>query len=319
MNHPWPGGLPFNDYSSHVRRLWGHRVQKLSVDAGFSCPNRDGTLGRSGCAYCSTASFVPAYCDPRHGIGRQVRDGIDFFSRKYAGQEYLVYFQSNSNTYGDPGRLRGLFEEALAVEGVVGLVVGTRPDTLPEAVVKLLAEYAGRTSLTVELGIESTLDASLERMGRGHGFAAVTDACLRLRAAGVAYGGHVILGLPGESPVDCLAHAGRLNALGLSTLKIHHLQIVEGTRWAVVWRESPDGFDLFDVDRYVPLVADFLERLDPSVVVERLCNESPDALLLAPRWGGVKNFALSHRVAAYMESRGMWQGRLFDIIDNKIK
>lgn len=316
MSYPWQTDIPYNDYSSYIKRIWGRRVQKISVDAGLTCPNRDGTLGREGCGYCTVASFVPSYCQTGHSLAEQMREGMEFFARKYAGQGYLVYFQANSNTYTDPGSLRDLMEQALDQPGVVGLVIGTRPDTLPDSMVEVLAGFARRTYLNVEIGIESTLDRSLARIGRGHDFAAVVDACDRLHGAGVGLGGHIILGLPGESFEAMLGHATRLNQLPLGTLKIHHLQILEGTRWAAEWRVDPTGFQPLALDEYLELVIRFLELLKPGLVIERLCNESPEAMLLAPRWGGVKNFVLTHMVVERLRREGRWQGRLCGLIDN---
>jgi radical SAM protein (TIGR01212 family) len=315
MEYPWQTQIPYNDYSTYVRRTWGQRVQKLSVDAGFSCPNRDGSLGRSGCAYCVNASFVPSYCDPKLSLADQIQAGIAFFSWKYQNQGYLVYFQANSNTYTDPDNLRRLLDEALCQPGVLGIVIGTRPDTLSDQTIAVLAEFARKTYLNVEIGIESSLDSSLEAIGRGHDFAATVDACSRLLQHGIQMGGHIILGLPRETSQDFNEHARKLNQLPLSTLKIHHLQILAGTAWATTWRRHPDFFSLFSLEDYVTTVIDFLERLRPNIVIERLCNESPESMLLAPRWGGIKNFAFTHRVVERMLSTGQWQGRLYNDIN----
>lgn len=308
MRYPWGSDNPYNDYAGQLRRTWGGRVQKISVDAGFDCPNRDGSLGTAGCAWCDGSSFVPAYCGQRAGVAEQVRSGIDFFSHKYIGQKYLVFFQAYSGTYAEPQRLRELYRQALDVEGVVGLVVGTRPDLLSAGVVAVLAEMAARVPVTVEIGVESTLDRTLESLGRGHGFAASADAALRLRAAGLAVGAHLILGLPGENRAELLGHAERLNGLPIDQLKIHHLQILRGTPLERRYAERPDEFRLFGADEYVALLDDFVCGLRPDIAVERLCNEAPEERIVAPRWNGVKNYAVAQRLAARLRAAGRWQG-----------
>lgn len=222
MTYPWGSSLPYNDYSSHIRRTWGGRVQKISVDAGFSCPNRDGRRGVGGCAWCNVDSFVPAYCSGNKSISDQVRAGIDFFSWKYATQRYLVYFQAYSSTYSNVSQLSTIYQEALMVPGVVGIVVGTRPDTIDDTTLALLAKLAQTTSVSVEVGIESCNDATLQAMGRGHDFGIVRDTVMRLHAAGISVGAHLILGLPGEGIWDYQEHARKLNELPITTLKIHH-------------------------------------------------------------------------------------------------
>jgi len=308
MDFPWGGTLPYNDYSGFSRRRWGGRVQKISVDAGFSCPNRDGRIGTGGCAWCNVAAFVPGYCSPALSIAQQVRAGIEFFAWKYAQQRYLVYFQAFSATYAAAAQLRELYETALSLDGVVGIVVGTRPDTLDDAGIDVLADIAKRTSVCVELGVESTKDATLAAMGRGHDFSSARSAVYRLQAAGIEVGVHLILGLPGESPADFLDHAHRINQLPITTLKIHHLQILEGTRLGREYRDNPELFRLFDVAGYLEVLRVFLTNLRPDIVVERFCNESPDALLLAPRWGGLKNFAFTHLLVAELTKAGQSQG-----------
>ncbi len=299
--------IPYNDYSSYIRLKFGRRVQKISVDAGFSCPNRDGTRGSHGCAYCTNASFVPSYCQPNQSIAAQIEAGIQFFSWKYGKQGYQVYFQANSNTYGNAGYLRDVLDQALAHPAVCGLVIGTRPDTLSDEAITVLLECASRTMMTVELGIESTLDRTLGRIGRGHDYAAVVDACQRLSQAGLTIGGHLILGLPGETSADFWQHAGKLNELPLETLKIHHLQILEGTRFADEWRGSPEEFHLFSLEEYLEVAATFLEQLRANLVIERFCNEAPEGLLLAPRWGGVKNYEFTQKLVKKMRNEGRRQ------------
>ncbi len=300
----------YSDFGSFLRRHFPFKVQKISLDAGFSCPNRSGEKGRGGCTYCNNRVFNPEYCRTAEGITGQLEKGKAFFSRKYPAMKYLAYFQSYTNTYGPPAVLAEKYEEALAVPGVVGLVVSTRPDCLPQELVDYLGRLSRRVFLLVELGIESTSDATLRRVNRGHTFAETADAVRRLAAAGVLTGGHVIFGLPGEGHEELMRQAGVLSALPLSILKIHQLQLVEGTRMAAEYLERPDDFHLFAVDEYIEWVIDYMERLRPDLVLERFVSQSPRGLLLAPRWG-LKNHEFTERLRQRMLQRGSRQGRLY--------
>ena len=300
----------YYSFADYLRRRFPFKVQKISINAGFTCPNRDGTVGWGGCTYCNNQTFNPDYCRTDKSVTRQLQEGKAFFARKYPQMRYLAYFQAYTNTYADTGRLRALYEEALAVPGVEGLVVGTRPDCMPADLLGYLEQLARRVFVLVEYGIESTRDDTLRRINRGHTYAQTRDAVERTAARGIATGGHVILGLPGESRDDILEQAADVSRLPLTTLKLHQLQLIRGTRMAAEYRERPQDFRLPTAQEYACLVADYLERLRPDVAVERFVSQSPRSLLLAPDWG-LKNHEFNHLVERCLRQRGTWQGRLY--------
>ena len=300
----------YYSFADYLRRRFPFKVQKISINAGFTCPNRDGTVGWGGCTYCNNQTFNPDYCRTDKSVTRQLQEGKAFFARKYPQMRYLAYFQAYTNTYADTGRLRALYEEALAVPGVEGLVVGTRPDCMPADLLGYLEQLARRVFVLVEYGIESTRDDTLRRINRGHTYAQTRDAVERTAARGIATGGHVILGLPGESRDDILEQAADVSRLPLTTLKLHQLQLIRGTRMAAEYRERPQDFRLPTAQEYACLVADYLERLRPDVAVERFVSQSPRSLLLAPDWG-MKNHEFNHLVERCLRQRGTWQGRFY--------
>lgn len=300
----------YNDFPSFLRRYFDGRVQKISVHAGFTCPNRDGTLGVGGCTYCNNQTFNPAYCQPAHSVRQQVEEGVQFFAHKYPSMRYLAYFQAYTNTYGELEHLRTMYEEALSVPGVVGLVIGTRPDCMPDVLLDYLEDLSHRTFVLVEYGIESVNDATLLRINRGHTFAASADAVRRTAARGILTGGHLILGLPGESEEEMLRQADVISTLPLDIIKLHQLQLIRGTRMAREYAEQPDDFHLFDVDEYIDLVIRYVERLRPDLVLERFVSSSPKELLIAPDWG-LKNYEYVERLKKRMQKRGSYQGKYY--------
>ena len=285
-------------------------MQKISINAGFSCPNRDGTKGWGGCTYCNNQTFSPDYCQREKSVSQQLAEGIQFFRRKYPEMRYLAYFQSYTNTYGDIEELVAKYEEALRMEDVVGLIVGTRPDCMPDALLDYFAELARRQFVMVEYGVESTLDRTLQRINRGHTYAEAEEAIRRTAARGIYTGAHLILGLPGETREEILRHATRISRLPLTTLKLHQLQLIRHTRMAREQELTPGDFHLYDVDEYVDLVVDFVERLNPNFVVERFVSQSPKELLIAPDWG-LKNYEFVAKVDRRFAERQTWQGRLY--------
>ncbi len=286
------------------------KVQKISLDAGFSCPNRDGSLGRGGCSYCNNLSFNPSYCSTKRSISEQLAEGKEFFAHKYPKMDYLAYFQSYTNTYDKLDRLIDLFEEALRFPGVKGLVIATRPDCLPEDLLDYLEQLAKRCFLLVELGLESTLDRTLKEIGRGHDYACSVEAIQKLATRKIMSGAHLILGLPGESKEDMLSHAGRLNSLPLNTLKLHQLQLIRGTRLEKQVNENPDYVRLFDADSYARLLIGFIERLRTGLVLDRFVSQAPAEWLIGPDWG-MKNYEFSHKLEKMMRAGGHYQGRLY--------
>lgn len=301
----------YNDFPTFLRKHFPYKVQKISLNAGFTCPNRDGTKGWGGCTYCNNQTFNPDYCRTEKSIATQLEEGKQFFAHKYPEMKYLAYFQAYTNTYAGIESLKRHYEEALQTEGIVGLVIGTRPDCMPDALLHYLEELNRHTFLLIEYGIESIYDATLQRINRGHTFAETTDAVERTAARGLLAGGHVILGLPGETREEMLASPAVLSSLPLTTLKIHQLQLIRGTRMAREFAETPSGFTLFSgVDDYIDLAIDYVERLRPGLVVERFISQSPKELLIAPDWG-IKNYEFAERMQKRMRERGAYQGRLY--------
>jgi len=267
----------------------GCKVQKISVNAGFTCPNRDGRIGTGGCTYCNNQTFNPEYCATEKSIRQQLEEGKAFFGRKYPNMKYLAYFQAYTNTYADLPTLRAKYEEALSVNDVVGLVIATRPDCMPTVLLDYLEELNQRTFLLVEYGIESVYDRTLFRINRGHDFDCTRRAVIATAERGIHVGGHVIMGLPGETIDDMLCEADILSALPLSTLKLHQLQIIRGTRMADEYHERPNEFVRFTADEYADFIVQFVRRCRPDIVFERFVSQSPPSLLAEPGWG-LKNY-----------------------------
>ena len=302
--------LRYNEFGPWLKNLLGMKVQKISINAGFTCPNRDGSVGVGGCTYCNNQTFNPEYCRTEKSVAQQLEEGKRFFARKYPEMKYMAYFQAYTNTYSELDDLKHKYEDALGVDGVVGLVIGTRPDCVPDNLLDYLAELNRQVCVIVEYGIESVYDKTLERINRGHDYACVVDAVNRTSERGLITGGHVILGLPGESRDDILKCADVLSELPLTTLKLHQLQLIKGTRMAEEYFANPEGFHLFGADEYVDLVIDYVERLRPDIVLERFVSQSPSSLLAIPGWG-LKNFEFVEKVRHRMEERNAYQGRLY--------
>ena len=300
----------YNEFGPWLKNLLGMKVQKISINAGFTCPNRDGSVGVGGCTYCNNQTFNPEYCRTEKSVPQQLEEGKRFFARKYPEMKYMAYFQAYTNTYSELDDLKRKYEDALGVDGVVGLVIGTRPDCVPDNLLGYLAELNRQVCVIVEYGIESVNDKTLERINRGHDYACVVDAVNRTSERGLITGGHVILGLPGESRDDILKCADVLSELPLTTLKLHQLQLIKGTRMAEEYFANPEGFHLFGADEYVDLVIDYMERLRPDIVLERFVSQSPSSLLAIPGWG-LKNFEFVEKVRHRMEERNAYQGRLY--------
>ena len=286
----------YNEFGSYLRGIFGCKVQKITIDAGFTCPNRDGKVGRGGCTFCNNQTFNPAYCHRNRSVTEQMREGISFFAHKYPEMKYLAYFQAYTNTYGSLDVLKQRYNEALAVDGCVGIVIGTRPDCMPDELLEYLAELAKRTFVLVEYGIESTNDATLKRINRGHDYACSIDAVRRTAAAGIPVGAHIILGLPGEAREELMRQAGELSHLPLTTLKLHQLQIIRGTQLAREYAEHP--WAVPTAEEYIDLVLNYISRLPYGLVMERFVSQSPPEMVIAPQWG-LKN----HEFANLLRNR----------------
>ena len=303
----------YNDFSSFVRKKFNGRVQKVSIDAGFTCPNKDGTKGVGGCTYCNNNTFNPDYCKPIKPIKVQIDEGIEFFSKKYKTQKYLAYFQAFTNTYAPLKDLRKMYEEAISHKDVLGLVIATRPDCIKDEALDYLEELSERGCfIKLEFGLESTKNETLEAINRCQTHEEAIDAFNRADGRGLHLGGHLILGLPGETKEDMLHHARMVSQLPINTLKIHHLQIVKHTMMAVQFKKTPEMFTFMELDEYIDLLVDFVELLNPKIIVERFFSESPARMLIYPKYG-LKNFEVKHLVEKRMEERDAWQGRLFQI------
>lgn len=284
--------MEYYDFGTWIRKQFpDYRVQKISIDAGFTCPNRDGKISSGGCSYCDNRTFNPSYCNRKKTIAMQLEDGKAFFSKKYPDMKYLAYFQAYTNTYDKVEHLREMYEEALAVENVVGIVIGTRPDCVSDELLDYLEKLSKRIFVLVEYGIESANDETLKRINRGHDFACSKEAVERTHARGIFTGGHIIIGLPGEDAAESLRQAPIISSLPLDILKIHQMQIIKGTRLAREYKEHP--FHVYSVEEYIDVIVKYISLLRKDLVLERFVSQSPKELLVAPKWG-LKNYEFTN-------------------------
>ena len=295
----------YTELSSFYGKVFPFKVQKISINAGFTCPNRDGSKGFGGCTYCNNQTFNPSYCATQKSVSRQIEEGKTFFARKYPEMKYLAYFQAYTGTYGELRHLISLYEEALKADDVVGLVIGTRPDCMPNELLDYLVDLAQRTFLTVEYGIESANDDTLRRINRGHTYAQSVEAIERTAKRGIYVGAHVILGLPGEDEEELVRQARLVNLLPITTLKLHQLQLIKGTVMAREYEQSP--FRLFTAEEYIDAVISYISHIRRDVVLERFVSSSPKDLLLAPNWN-IKNYEFVEMLKKKMRESGASQG-----------
>ena len=318
MIYPWGDERRFNSYAAHFRRVFGHRMQKVTINAGFSCPNRDGKISTGGCTFCDNAAFTPSYCDSTKSITQQIDEGIEFHRKRYrTAQQYLAYFQSFSNTYAPMERLRECYDEALAHLDIAGIVVGTRPDCVDEQKLDYFAELSRKKYVTIEYGVESCYDETLRRINRGHDFATAERAIQMTAERGIHCGAHFILGLPGESDEMLIEQVERINALPLTTVKFHQLQLFRGTPLAREWDEHPERFRFWTIEEYLDLFVEILRRLRPDIVVERFAGEAPPRYHHTEGWGLVRNEQLLAMLDKRLEQRGVHQGDIFNIFAHK--
>lgn len=320
----FPSGKRYNSFVGYFKRKYGERLQKIVLDAGFTCPNRDGKVGRGGCTYCDNAAFHPSYSTSGKSLHQQLDEGIEFHKVRYRTTEhYLAYFQSYSNTYAPIERLKVLYEEALSHPDVVGIVIGTRPDCVDEEKLDYLAslthsEYpGGRQSkpfespvVIVEYGIESCYDSVLSRINRGHDFETARKAVHMTASRGLDVGAHFILGLPGETRQMMLNACALINELPLRSAKFHQLQIVKGTRMEKEFADHPEDFERFTLEEYLDFFTDMLERLRPDLYIERFAGEVPPRFVNETPWGLIRNVELLRLLDTRLEERNTWQGRL---------
>ena len=299
----------YYDYGTWIRHRFPFRVQKISIDAGFTCPNRDGRLSTAGCIYCDNRTFNPSYCQRQESITQQLEAGKQFFARKYPEMKYLAYFQAYTNTYASIDHLRQLYEEALSVKDVVGIVIGTRPDCVSDELLDYLEDLNRRTFLIVEYGVESANEDTLRRINRGHSFAQSRLAIEKTHQRGILTGAHIILGLPGEDAQENLRQAPLISSLPIDILKIHQMQIIRDTRLADEFEREP--FHIYSVNEYIELIANYIQRLRKNLVLERFVSQSPKELLIAPQWG-LKNHEFTDLLNNYLKNHQIHQGDLLE-------
>jgi radical SAM protein (TIGR01212 family) len=312
IDYPWGHSRRFNAYSNYFRKNYGGRLQKVSIDAGFTCPNRDGSLGTGGCTYCNNDAFNPSYCQPSKTISDQLSEGISFLKKRYRQPaSYLAYFQAFSNTYARLGQLKILYEEALSFPEITGLIIGTRPDCIDNEKLDYFSELSGNKFIAVEYGVESCYDKTLKRINRGHNFEQAANAIRMTADKGIKTGAHFIFGLPGESREEMLLEAEIISSLPLHTVKFHQLQIIKGTQMEKEFIENPLDFKLFSFDDYVEFFIQFLERLNPGIVVERFTGEAPPVYLHEQKWNRKRTDEIVRIIEKELEKRNTWQGRLY--------
>jgi uncharacterized protein len=312
MDFPWGHQRRFNSYTEYIRKTFGGRVQKVVVNAGFTCPNRDGMKGTGGCTYCDNDAFNPSYCNPKEDLHLQISKGIQFHAVRYRrAEKFLVYFQPYSNTHAPLDTLKRLYERALSYPGVAGIVLGTRPDCMDDEKLRYLQELSGQWFVQVEYGIESCYDKTLSRINRGHLFAESREMIRQTHDAGIRTGAHMIFGLPGETMEEMLAEADILSELPIDTIKFHQLQIVKGTTMEKEFVANPSEFHQFTMEGYIGFIISFLERLNPAVVVERFSGEVPPRLLNHLSWDLIRYDEVLRLIEKELEKRETWQGKYY--------
>jgi len=310
MEYPWQHNRRFNAYAQYFKKQFGERVQKLTIDAGFSCPNRDGTAGVGGCAYCNNNAFNPSYCNPKKSIKQQLSEGIEFHAKRYRrADKFLAYFQAYSNTYKPLDELKEIYEEALSREEVVGLVIGTRPDCIDEHKLEYFQELSREYYLIIEYGIESCYNKTLERINRGHSFEKSAEAIIETAKMGIRTGAHLIFGLPGESREEMLKESEIISSLPLNNIKFHQLQIIKDTAFADEFKKFPADFNLFSLEEYLDFIVSFIEKLRPDILIERFAGEVPPRFLAGPGWGLIRNDQFLNMLENRLEELDTWQGK----------
>lgn len=315
--YPWQTTRPFNAYSNYMRKRFNTRIQKLSIDAGFSCPNRDGKLSKGGCTFCSNDAFNPSYCRRFASITTQIEEGIKFHSWRYKKvDKYLAYFQPYSNTYATLDVLKQKYEEALAHPQIIGLVIGTRPDCVDNEKLDYLAQLNEKYHIVVEYGIESCYNKTLQWINRGHSFECTVKAIEETHKRGLETGGHLIFGFPTETQQDMLQEAEILSSLPIDNLKFHQLQILDNTTMKEDYLQNKGKYQFFSFEQYVDFIISFLERLNPNIIIERFASEVPPRYNIGQSWGKTRNEQIVQRIEQQMTERNTYQGRLFAKTNN---
>ena len=313
--YPWGHSRRFNAYSEHIRKVFGARVQKLSLDAGFSCPNRDGSISTGGCTFCNSDAFSPSYCEPAKPITQQLAEGIEFHKKRYRrSSQYLAYFQAFSNTHAPLPVLKKLYEEALSMPGMLGLVIGTRPDCVDNEKLDYLAGLAEKYYIVVEYGIESVHDRTLKLINRGHSFAQAVDALDETRKRNIKTGAHFIIGLPGESREDILAQTKTIASLPVDSIKFHQLQVLRNTLLEKDFLINPGNYHLFELEEYISFMASYIEKLPAQMVIERFTAEVPPPYRVAPDWGNLRTDVILRMIEQNLEENNTWQGKALGVL-----
>jgi len=302
----------YNSYNEYFKRTFGQRVQKVSIDAGFTCPNRDGSLGSGGCTYCNNEAFNPSYCQPQKSVATQIAEGIEFHKVRYRrALKYLAYFQTYSNTYAPIDTLKELYGQALSYPEIAGLVIGTRPDCIDDEKLEYFSQLAEKHYIIIEYGLESSNNETLKRINRGHTWEQTVSAINKTAKAGINTGAHLIFGLPGESRETMLEQVELISQLPLTTIKFHQLQIVKDTLMARQFIENADLFHLFELEEYVSFIVKFVERLNPAFVIERFTGEVPPRFLVSKPWGQLRSDQVTIMIEQELERQDTWQGKYF--------
>lgn len=298
----------YNNYNSYLKEKFGCRVHKVSVGVGFTCPNRDGNVAIGGCIYCNNDSFVPSYARSNLSLQDQIRTGMEYLKKRFKAEKFIIYFQAYTNTYDKIEKLEKLYREALDNENVVGLAIGTRSDCVDEEKIKLFEDLAKDWFVSIEYGIESIYDKTLEYMNRGHNYKSIIDAIQITKEKGIHIGAHIIVGFPTETRDEMLLMADEISRLKIDFLKVHNLHVVKNTPLARMYAKDP--FHVFNYEEYIDFISRFIEQLSPKIVLERLFTDTPQDLLIAPRWNKTHNEIL-RGIEMELERRNTYQGRLF--------
>ncbi len=310
--YSWGHTRRFNAYSNYIKKVFGERVQKVTIDAGFTCPNRDGSVGSGGCSFCNNNAFNPSYCQPNKSVVQQIDEGIEFHVGRYRrSSKYLAYFQAYSNTYASIEQLKEIYEPALNHPAIHGIAIGTRPDCVDETKLDYFAQLAKKTYLTMEYGIESCNDATLIRVNRGHDFAKSEWAIHETARRGIHCAGHMIIGLPGESKKQMLAGADVISSLPLTSIKFHQLQLVRGTLMEQEYNQQPEDFHFFELDEYIDFIIDYTEKLNPEIVIERYAGEATPDYNITPIMWGLRYDQVLNLLEKRMKERDSYQGKYY--------
>ncbi len=304
----WGHTRRFNAYSNYFKKHFGERLQKLSVNAGFTCPNRDGAVARGGCTYCNNDAFSPSYCTEENTVSEQIRKGIAFHKKRYGARRFLAYFQNYSNTYASLPELEQIYEQALQFPEVEGLIIGTRPDVVDDDKLAYFKQLSREKYMVIEYGVESCYDDTLQRINRGHTFVQSKEAIQRTASHGINVGAHFMLGLPGETPEMIRKQVKWINQLPLHTIKFHQLQVMKNTTMAMEYQHNPEQFRFFELEEYIEFIIDLVSELNPHFIVERFSGEAPPRYTLSPRWG-LRTPQVMNLIEKRMAERNTWQGK----------